>query len=470
MNLTRSIVVALLACLLCTSAAPYTLAANLDDAYPGVPIPASPFHDSLDATDAVTPADGADWFSIALDEGSRLKVHVASPGLAVSLVAVYREGHTDTDERLAWDAWEGVSKRVTYVVPPGQAGTYYVRVLAEARKQGTYDLEYSIDHEPFTLERISGADRYETAIAVSRATWATGTVDTVVLATGEDYPDALCAAPLAAVVGGPVLLTTRNEVLPAVAEEIRRLGATRAYIVGGAAALSDDVIYQLRDGDGYVEAQRIGGADRYATSREIGQFVAYAAGSAMYQEVFLVRGDAFADAVSCSALAARRRIPILLTRPDVIDPETLEFVTRSYAVRIVGGTAAVSQGIEDRLNSMMQPIYSDDTRVSRYAGADRYETAAVLVAAEAEAVGGYAHLGIATGAHFPDALAIAPYLAEMDGCLLLTRPDVLPEVTAEQIRSVTLAGVDAVIAGGSAAITPGVEADIREVLEQTHLP
>ena len=42
-----------------------------------------------------------------------------------------------------------------------------------------------------------GDDRYLTAIAVSRGTFATGTVGTVVLATGKDYPDALSASALA---------------------------------------------------------------------------------------------------------------------------------------------------------------------------------------------------------------------------------------------------------------------------------
>ncbi|HSQ21252.1 MAG TPA: cell wall-binding repeat-containing protein [Coriobacteriia bacterium] len=470
MKITRLVVVALVVCVVCLPTAPAAFAASPDDAYPGVPIPASPFRDSLDATDPLAPADREDWFSIDLDEGERLKVHLDNPDLAVSLIALYREGATEATDRLAWDGWPRTSKRLTYVVPAGEGGTFYLEIAAQARKLGWYELEYAVDDEPFTLQRIAGADRYETAIAVSRSTWETGTVDVVVLASGEDYPDALCAAPLAAIVGGPVLLTSRDEVLPAVADEIRRLGATRAYIVGGTAALSDEVVRQLREGDGYVEAQRIGGADRYATSREIGRFVAYASGSALYQEVFLARGDDFADALSCSAIAARWQVPILLTRPTTIDPETFEFVVDSYTVRIVGGTSAVSQAIEDRLTAAMQPLYSDDTRVLRYAGPDRYATAALLATAEAEAVAGYSSLGIATGERFPDALALAPYLAEMNGCLLLTRSDALPDATADAIGVVTRAGVDVVIVGGTAAIVPGVEADIRQVLEQAYLP
>ncbi len=470
MKYVRSTVLAFVVCALCLSSASFTFAASLDDAHPGVPMPSSPFTDSLDAIEPLAPADPADWFSIHLDAGQRLKVHLDNPDLAVYVVALYRDGAIELTDRLAWDAWPRTSKRLTYVVPAGEGGTFYLEIAAEARKLGNYELEYTIDDEPFTLERIAGADRYETAIAVSRATWATGTVDVVVLATGEDYPDALCAAPLAAVVGGPILLTPHDEVLPAVADEIRRLGATRAYVVGGPAALSDEIIRQLRDGDGYVEAQRIGGSDRYATSREIGRFVAYASGSALYQEVFLARGDDFADALSCSAIAARWQVPILLTRPTVIDPETFKLAADSYIVRIVGGTSAVSQAIEDRLTAAMCPFRCDVTRVLRYAGTDRYATAALLATTEAEAVAGYSHLGIATGERFPDALALAPYLAEMNGCLLLTRRDMLPQVTADAIGPVTRAGVDAAIVGGVSAVSPEVEDAVQDVLELAYLP
>ena len=57
-----------------------------------------------------------------------------------------------------------------------------------------------------TYSALRGIDRYETALAVSRHAFTPG-VGAVVLATGEDFPDALSAAPLAAAYGGPVLLT-----------------------------------------------------------------------------------------------------------------------------------------------------------------------------------------------------------------------------------------------------------------------
>jgi lactocepin len=145
-------------------------------------------------------------------------------------------------------------------------------------------------------------------------------------------------------------------------------------------------------------------------------------------------------------------------------------VVDSYIVRIVGGPSAVSLAIQDRLTAEMQPLYSDDTRVLWYAGTDRYTTAAIRANAEAEAVAGYSHLGVATGERFADALALAPYLAEMNGGLLLTRGDTLPEVTADAIGPVTRAGVDVVIVGGVSAVSPEVEDAVRDALEFAYLP
>ncbi|MFP3441662.1 cell wall-binding repeat-containing protein, partial [Pantoea sp. SIMBA_133] len=71
------------------------------------------------------------------------------------------------------------------------------------------------DHDPVLakiqfknkVERISGKDRYKTAIEVSKAGWEKS--DTVVLARGDEYPDALAGAPLAYKYDAPILLNAQ---------------------------------------------------------------------------------------------------------------------------------------------------------------------------------------------------------------------------------------------------------------------
>ena len=60
-----------------------------------------------------------------------------------------------------------------------------------------------------TPDRIAGADRYETAAALSRAHFFAG-VPVAFVATGRNFPDALAVGPVAGIQGGPVLLTDPN--------------------------------------------------------------------------------------------------------------------------------------------------------------------------------------------------------------------------------------------------------------------
>ncbi|MDO8987684.1 MAG: cell wall-binding repeat-containing protein, partial [Coriobacteriia bacterium] len=83
---------------------------------------------------------------------------------------------------------------------------------------------------------VAGSSRYETAVRASERTFASG-AECVVIATGSNWPDALGGAALAAAEGGPILLTDANALPSAVAAEVTRLGATRAYILGGTGAV-----------------------------------------------------------------------------------------------------------------------------------------------------------------------------------------------------------------------------------------
>jgi putative cell wall-binding protein len=83
------------------------------------------------------------------------------------------------------------------------------------------------------VRRVSGLNRFLTSVAVSADAFAAGSTDTVFLASGLDFPDALSAAPAAASANAPILLTQTTCVPPSVLTEIYRLGATRVVAVGG---------------------------------------------------------------------------------------------------------------------------------------------------------------------------------------------------------------------------------------------
>ncbi|TAK01450.1 MAG: cell wall-binding repeat-containing protein [Chloroflexota bacterium] len=88
-----------------------------------------------------------------------------------------------------------------------------------------------------SVVRIAGTDRYDTSLAISRATYESAT--TVYLATGANFPDALAGAPLR----GPLLLTPGEYLPPAVRAEIVRLGAERIIVLGAAGAIRDSTAH-----------------------------------------------------------------------------------------------------------------------------------------------------------------------------------------------------------------------------------
>jgi putative cell wall-binding protein len=330
------------------------------------------------------------------------------------------------DTAAPWTTWLPYSADATITLPPGRT-TKTVR--AEYRDKALNVLAQS---RPITLliptvvRRVAGYNRYDTTIQISRAHFATGTADTVVVATGENFPDALSAAALAGSYSAPLLLTSTDTLWSGIPGEISRLGATRAIIVGGPPAVSAGVELQLDRLPG-VSVTRFQGADRYATSAAIAAEVKrheLELGNAFANEAFLARGDAFPDALAASPLAFARRIPILLVKPTEIPPviwtqivTLMPNVSTAHLV-VCGGTGAVESGVTNQLTKAGRKWL----RVGSPPGGTRYDTAAAMAA---YGVGrGWAtwqFVGVATGEDFPDALGGGVAAGKMGGLVLLTQ-------------------------------------------------
>jgi len=86
--------------------------------------------------------------------------------------------------------------------------------------------------------RISGEDRYQTAVAISQKGWQTA--EYAVLARGDSFADALCAGPLALKYNGPILLTEPDSLNQNTLAELKRLNVKHLIIVGGTGAVSQN--------------------------------------------------------------------------------------------------------------------------------------------------------------------------------------------------------------------------------------
>ena len=261
--------------------------------------------------------------------------------------------------------------------------------------------------------RISGADRYQTAVQISAASFSPG-VPVVYLANGQRFPDALAAAAAAAKEGGPVLLTEPGRLPASTRAELIRLRPTRVVIAGGTAAVNATVEQAVRSAVPSAQVQRRQGADRYQTAAEISR-AAFNPGVA---KVYVATGLSFPDALAGAAAAGRDGAPVLLIPGSGSGAGVPTAVAAELArlnpgeVVILGGTAAITTTVSNRIGTLLPSAIR--TRVE---GRDRYETASRLAAP----CSGTGRVYAATGAQFADALAGA-VAAGRDGCPMILVP------------------------------------------------
>lgn len=205
------------------------------------------------------------------------------------------------------------------------------------------------------IKRFGGSNRYETSVKISQNNWSTSNY--VILVSGEDYPDALTAAPLSKKYNAPILLTQSVGINGMVLGEIKRLNAKNIIILGGPAVVSENTVNVLKNMG--VNCTRIYGKDRYETSVKVAKTVGISNG------IFIASGAGFADAVSAGPIAASRQMPIILTSskklPDVVRNYVRENKDSTYYV--VGGNASVNSTAVDGI-----------IKYKRLSGQNRYET------------------------------------------------------------------------------------------------
>ncbi|MHA7139626.1 cell wall-binding repeat-containing protein [Rossellomorea arthrocnemi] len=275
------------------------------------------------------------------------------------------------------------------------------------------------DHDPVlakiqfdnTVERISGNDRYQTAIEISKKGWESS--DTVVIARGDQFPDALAGAPLAYKHDAPILLTKQGNLNTEVQAEIKRLGAKKAIILGGDAAVSKYVQYQLK-GLG-LKTDRISGDDRFETAANIAAKL-----DGNPEKAIVANAYQFADALSVASYAAQNGYPIVLSAQDKLSKASDKVLKDIDEKIVVGGVNAISTEIFDSFEE-----------ATRYSGLDRYETSAEIAK----------HLTpqtnkaiVATGANFADALAGSILAAKEGAEILLVKKEEVPEDIMEAIE------------------------------------
>lgn len=289
--------------------------------------------------------------------------------------------------------------------------------------------------------RYGGTDRYDTSVEVAKGGWTSSGSDTVILASGEGYADALCAAPLAKKYSAPILLTESQTLNDKVKSEISSLGAKNVIIIGGTASISDSIENEL-ESEG-LTVKRIWGQDRYETS------VAAAKELGSYSNIVLTSGAGYADALSIAPIAASQGMPILLTSKNTV-PDTVKNyideeksnITNTY---LVGGTGVIS-------DSSVASLPSSPIRIS---GNDRYETNVGVMSyfkSDIDFTDMYVVKGAGPiGNEYADALSASALAAKTSSPVILTNV-VLPDCTEDFIEKNVSDNKDVIAVGGESAV------------------
>jgi internalin A len=262
------------------------------------------------------------------------------------------------------------------------------------------------------LDRIAGANRFETAVKIAERGWPEGSA-TVILARGDHFADCLSATPLAAMNDVPILLTESSRLTPETRQALQKLKPETVLILGGKEAVSSNVEYQLKQMG--IRVERLSGNNRYETAAVIAERVG------LGQKAIVVNGERFPDALSISSYAAQHMIPIVLTKADQLPEESMALLGQVEETIVVGGETAVSQA-----------VFAQLPHPRRIAGQDRYETAVKVIE---ELKLPTVEVFLAAGQNYADALTGSVLAAKQGAPMLLVDGNALPKAVLTWMKS-----------------------------------
>ncbi|WP_434283900.1 cell wall-binding repeat-containing protein [Clostridium botulinum] len=266
----------------------------------------------------------------------------------------------------------------------------------------------------YNVNRISGENRYETSINIAKH-YNSEKFENVIIANGNDFPDALAGSSLSKKLNAPILLIDENvnssrETINLIKSKLAKNGSI--YILGGEGAV--DRVYEDWFKDlGYKNIKRLGGINRFATNKSIVKSLNVEKGT----PIVIVNGFGFSDALSVSSSAASKGYPIFMSNADKLPNEIKDIIkdispTKAF---IIGGEGVMRNSIVDELKNIVPSLNKDD--IERVEGKNRYETS-LNVCSKFNLLSDNAI--VASGENFPDALSGSALASKTDAPIILT--------------------------------------------------
>ncbi|WP_421381670.1 cell wall-binding repeat-containing protein [Bacillus salacetis] len=200
-------------------------------------------------------------------------------------------------------------------------------------------VETTLKSHNFTVQRIEGANRYETAFNINK-TAGTSNNTKAILANGETVADALSASAYSSIHEIPIYLTMQDKMRVNLPSNIKEVD-----IFGGPAAISTTIEKQLKSKG--ITVNRYGGANRYETSILANLHFVESG------KIIMVRGESvktgkedYPDAVAASGLANKLNAKILLVHPTKNYTITDSYINnKNFDTYVLGGLNAITDDV-----------------------------------------------------------------------------------------------------------------------------
>ena len=286
------------------------------------------------------------------------------------------------------------------------------------------------------LERIAGATRFETSMAIAdklKEKLGVEKFDNIVITNGEGFADALSATYLAKVKNAPILIVNESTA-DEISEYVKKNAAENAniYIIGGEGAVSKKVADKMPG-----KKIRLHGESRFETNLEV-----LKAAGVEDQDIAFCNAYDFADALSVSAAGK----PVMLVDNSLDSAQIAYLKTlKSKKFYLIGGQNVVSKAVENEASKL--------GKIERIAGSDRFATSRAV--AEKFFTGEHKKAYLTYGFNFPDGLCAGVLCAVDNSPLLLVSNENMEEaaayVTKAKVQKCIVLGGDNLISSEAAS-------------------
>ncbi|MDO4790880.1 MAG: cell wall-binding repeat-containing protein [Buchananella hordeovulneris] len=207
------------------------------------------------------------------------------------------------------------------------------------------EIERDLQKAGFEVERLGGANRFETALFLSQEAGEHAELSRVFVVDGLNFPDGLAAGSVARYAEAGIVLSNGSSLEASTKVFLDRSGLKVVAVGHNAAAAVRKAGVSTS-----ADFEFVAGEDRYATAASL---AARYAAQADY--VVLVSGAGYADALPGAALAANGAGVLLLTAPGSLPAAAAQFLTtaKPSAVTILGGTGVVGGGVEAEVKRLL---------------------------------------------------------------------------------------------------------------------